>query len=501
MKMKPLLPLILGLSWGAVFLAPLHGETTPAIALRNLPLLFVDDSGLERSHLIVRTVHPGRRREKPVLVADQPWENLRVYAATVHFDPATRKFRMWYLARMPRGAGEGTGVEAQESKLLYATSDDGLHWLKPALGQYAVNKSTANNVLDFEGGGGGEGCVLLDERDPDPARRYKLLLHNRSGYVAGYSADGIRWKAYPTNPILPSYDTIKGTQDPLTGEYLAYHKVWPTVSRGFPRRTVWLSRSRDFQTWSKPEMVFAADEADDEWSPRGPEDRTEVYLMAVFPHAAGFIGLPSMFRHTPHVFKKEEVGATPTTGAMDIQIAASRDGRVWTRSWPRLAMIPRGAPGTFDGGAIYNTTSEPVNVEDETWLYYTAINTGHGGPIPPKTVTIGRAEWRLYGFVSLDAGPEGGMIETKPLRLGSANLVVNADASRGRLRIALLEADGRPIAGYGFADSETLSADSTRWNARWKGKADAVRDRPVRVAIEMASARLYSLSSAAAPAR
>ncbi|MBI4626728.1 MAG: hypothetical protein HY736_26345 [Verrucomicrobia bacterium] len=470
----------------------MRGATAQGIPLRNLPLLFADDSGLERMVLIVRTVHPGRTLEKPTLVADQPWEYLRVYVATVHYNPAVRKFRMWYFARIrPSNAG-GAGVESPDTKLLYATSDDGLRWDKPVLGLYAVGDSTANNVLEFEGGGGGEGNVMVDDEEADPARRYKLLLHNRRGYMAGYSADGIRWNEYSAKPVLAQGDTIKGTKNPSTGEYMAYHKRSAFV-RGFPRRVVWLSRSRDFLTWSEPGLVFGADEADDEWS-RGPEDRTEVYLMAVFPHAAGFIGFPSIFRHTPHIFKKEEVGATPTTGPMDIQLAASRDGKVWTRSWPRLAIIPRGAPGTFDGGSIYNTASEPVDVDGETWLYYTAINTGHGGPIPPKSVTIGRAQWRLHGFASLDAGPEGGSIETKPLRLGSPQLVVNADASRGRLQVALLEADGRPISGYSLNESDDFSSDSTRWIARWKGKADVITDRPVRVLFEMRSARLYSIS-------
>ena len=77
------------------------------------------------------------------------------------------------------------------------------------------------------------------------------------------------------------------------------------------------------------------------------------------------------------------------------------------------------------------------------WIYYSAINTGHGAPVPPKRITIGRAEWRRHGFVSLDAGPEGGEVETQPLQFDSAGLVVNADAGHGELRVAVLEADGR----------------------------------------------------------
>lgn len=451
--------------------------------LDKVPLLFADDSGVEKRRTVVRTFHPGRRRDAPVVVADQPWESERVYMwGSVHYDPQTRRLQMWYLSRTP----------TQRTQLNYAISTDGLKWDKPALGLHKVAGSTANNVFDPVGGG--SFTVIVDTIDPEPARRYKLLVA-RSGYRAAYSGDGIHWTMYPQNPVLDSGDTIMATQDPVTGEYLAYHKRPETV-RGFPRRVVWLARSRDFQTWSKPELVLVPDEADDDWA-RGPQDRTEIYVMAVFPHAAGFIGLPALFRHAPQAVDEAMrlAGAKSSTGAIDIQIATSLDGRTWSRSWPRLAMIPRGAPGTYDGGALLNTAAAPVQVEDETWVYYTAINTGHGAAVPPKEISIGRAEWRRHGFASLDAGPEGGTVETKPLRFGSPTLVINADASRGRLRAALLEADGRPIAGYGLEESRVLTANATRWTAGWNGQNGMPTDRPVRVVVEMKNTMLFSLES------
>ena len=185
----------------------------------------------------------------------------------------------------------------------------------------------------------------------------------------------------------------------------------------------------------------------------------------------------------------------PHDGPIDIQLVSSADGRSWQRSWPRISVIPRGKPGSFDGGALLGVSSTLVDTGDETWVYYTAMNTGHGGPMPPKRLTIGRAEWRRHGFVSLDAGPEGGRVETVPLQLTSPTLWVNADASGGEVRIALLEADGRPIPGFTADESIPLAGDQTRWAARWK-QGDAVpTDRPVRVVLAMRSTRFYSLSS------
>lgn len=454
----------------AAFAAP------SAIELRDVPLLFADDSVIAASNGIVRTVHSAQTLTAPVIEPDRPWEGSRVYIyGSVYYNEAARQLRMWYMSRPQAFSGD---------RVLYATSQDGVRWTKPSL-----DSSGQNAVFSIH-----SPSVLLDLRESDPAKRYKMLGSKGGGYHAAFSADGLRWTSYPKNPVLKFGDTITLTQDPATGEYLAYHKR-PAKVRGFGRRVVWLSRSRDFQEWTEPELVFAPDEEDDAWA-KQPNQRTEVYNMSVFPHAAGFIGLPTIFRLTAARRPKSELtaGQSPDDGPIDVQLATSADGRTWKRMQPRLNVIPRGAPGTFDGGSILGVSSTAVHVGDETWVYYTAMTTTHGGPMPPKRLSIGRAAWRRHGFVSLDA-TERGRVETKPLRLGAPALIINTDASGGELRVALLEADGRAIAGFGLEDCEPLRTDATRWVARWRSRARVPTDRPVRVVVEMNNARLFSMSS------
>ncbi|MBI5393782.1 MAG: hypothetical protein HZA91_00645 [Verrucomicrobia bacterium] len=453
-----------------------------ALELREMPLLFADDSGIASSNGVVRTVHPARTLNAPVIEPDRPWEGSRVYVyGSVYFDEAAGQLRLWYMTRVQAFKGDF---------LLHATSRDGVRWIKPSLGLHAFEGSSENNILF----GIHSPSVLLDTRETDPAKRYKMLGSKGGGYHAAFSADGLRWTSYPKNPVLQYGDTITLTQDPATGEYLAFHKR-PAKVRNFGRRVVWLSRSRDFQKWTEPELVFAPDEEDDAWCKK-PQERTEVYDMSVFPHAAGFIGLPSIFRVTAARRPKSELtpGQSPDDGPIDVQLATSADGRTWQRTQPRVNVIPRGAPGTFDGGSILGVSSTAVHVGDETWVYYTAMTTTHGGPMPPKRLSIGRAAWRRHGFASLDAAGRG-RVETKPLRLGGPSPIINADASRGEVRVALLEADGRPIGGFGLDDSEPLRADATRWTARWRSDASVPADRPVRVVVEMTNARLFSISS------
>jgi hypothetical protein len=479
-------PLTLLLIWSLV--SPSNGaETTGVVPLQRAPLLFADDSGVARRVSLTRTVQVARTRAEPVLVADQPWEHLRVYMwGTVHYDPAERRFAMWYMCRPPPPLGS--------TRTLYAVSEDGLRWTKPALGLVDFNGSKANNLL---GPGGGSLAVMHDPIDPDPARRFKRITHRSGGYYTGSSPDGVRWvDEGGGKPALTAGDTVTLAQNPNTGEYLAYHKR-PLHRGAFDVRAVWLARSRDFRTWSEPELVLAADAADQEWATQ-PDERTEIYDMAVYPHAAGYLGFPAVFRNKPQVVTPalKAAGGVAPDGPLDIQLATSVDGSKWRRSWPRVAVIPRGAPGTFDGGAILGVACAPVHTDDETWVYYSAIRATHGAPVPPKLMTIGRAEWRRHGFVSLDAGPQGGELETQPLQMGSPRLVVNADASRGEVHVSLVEVDGRPVAGRSVADSQPLTTDRTRWTVRWRDGDTVPTDRPVKVVLQMKNARLYSISIA-----
>ena len=472
------------------------------IILGRLPLLFADDSGIASRDGVVRTLHPGSPLPAPVLTADQPWEGSRVYifgsVIREPGPPGSDLFRMWYSSHpVAEHTPPLASAPAFHSLTLYATSGDGLTWAKPVLGLFPAgpSSSAANNIVsDFD-----SPSVLFDRDERDPGRRYKMLGALHGAYCAAYSGDGLHWKQYPHNPVLKYSDTITLARDPLSGRYLAYHKR-PAIVRGFPRRVVWLATSADFQNWTDPELVFAPDQEDDAWTSR-PGERTEIYNLSVVPHAAGFIGFPAVLRvmkvRTP---AQTAPGQSGLDGPLDIQIATSEDGRRWSRSWPRLSMIPRGAPGTFDGGALLGVASQPVDTAGHTWIYYTAINTGHGGTMPPKRTTIGRAEWRLHGFVSLDAGPMGAVVETRALRVAGGRLWVNADASRGELRVALLEADGRPIPGFAAEDCKPLHTDQVGSELQWKAAALLPLDRPVRARIEMTNTSLYSLSAQPVPA-
>ena len=179
--------------------------------------------------------------------------------------------------------------------------------------------------------------------------------------------------------------------------------------------------------------------------------------MSVYPHAAGFIGLPTMFRLIKRIPKSEVTpGQSPDDGPIDVQLATSTDGRTWQRTVPRVAIIPRGAPGTFDGGAILGVSSTCVHVGDKTWVYYTGLTTTHGGPMPPKRLSIGR------GLSGAGTGSSRSMPQAKAAwkrsRYDSAAHPSSSTPTpaTGTCAWQVLESDGRAIPGLSLDDSEPL---------------------------------------------
>ncbi|NLF68289.1 MAG: glycoside hydrolase family 43 protein [Candidatus Anammoximicrobium sp.] len=455
-------------------------EKAPAIrALGSEFQLVVDDVLLASKAGVVRKIHPCQKLPQPVLASQEPWEqdgfDQRIYVyGTVLRDGPDGPFRMWY---------------NRNSLVLYATSRDGLLWERPRLELCEYLGSKRNNLVLplFH-----SPSVVYNPRAESPDQRYVMLGCGRAngpGYYAAHSADGLHWSLYPRNPVLTSSDTCTLALDPATGEYLAFHKR-THKHRGQPRRLVYLAVSRDMQQWSQPAMVMAPDEIDDAQVRAEGGRFAQFYNMSAFPYGGQFLGLVTHFRYTGPPPKQGPL-QSGDDGPVDVQLVHSRDGRSWSRCEDRSPVIPNG-PHAYDAGCILGVANGPVTAGQELWLYYTAITTTHGGFVPEKKITIGLAKWRRDGFVSLDAGPAGGVIETVPLHCDGNRLVVNADAGAGELTAAVLDERGRELPGYGQADCLPLRADAVRHTIRWKDRERLDTEGPLRLRFYLTNARLFS---------
>ncbi|MDP6775445.1 MAG: hypothetical protein QGI83_01635 [Candidatus Latescibacteria bacterium] len=445
--------------------------------------LFVDNAMIARKSGVVRETHPCMKLPEPVVQGREPWEGpnvderVYIYGTVLPADEETG-YRMWYMRFRDR--------------VLYATSEDGIHWHRPNLDLVDDEGSRCNNSLPIRLH---SPSLILDPDEPDGSKRYKMLGVGEGpggrGYCVAHSSDGLSWHPHTYNPVLTGGDTCTLARDPASGEYLAFHKRY-TRHRGQDRRLVYLSTSGNLQDWSEPRLVMAPDAEDDEQTLSEGGCLSQFYNMSAFPCAGQWVGLVTHFRYSgPPPEKGPE--QSPHDGPIDVQLVHSRDGRTWSRCDDRSPVIPSG-PYDYDAGCILGVANQPVAVGDEVWIYYTAITTTHGGYVPRKRVTIGRASWRLDGWVSLNAGPDGGTVETTDLQTSGGNLQVNADAGRGELKVEISDPSGAPLTGYGFADCEPMRIDHVRHTILWRDRNRLPEDRPFRLRFRFRDASLFSYS-------
>jgi hypothetical protein len=191
--------------------------------------------------------------------------------------------------------------------------------------------------------------------------------------------------------------------------------------------------------------------------------------------------------------------------------------------------------GTWDRELV--GLSKPIVRDDEILIYYSGSNvpcgTGNDGGYPQYHLlneivdgqrvgyAIGLATMRLDGFASIEGYEDGGSITTKPLLFEGNRLVINArapkkpfsavlvtdpqtgraatshatgESSYGKLKVEILDLQGRVLDGYKAGDCETFSGDEIRHVVTWKGKSDtgALAGKPIRLRFYLHNAALYS---------
>jgi hypothetical protein len=493
------LPLLLVLCWAssAVYAEPCLYH----VGTRSQ--LFIDSFLVRDAVDVSYTLHPGKKHAaNPLLKADQPWEGwgLQLYGSVL-FDREEKRFKMWYtVTPSPYFDREVT---------CYAVSADGIRWEKPLVG-------TLKAKIDKPHGAVAD-CLLAsvfkDSADPNPARRYKMVcfVYDR-GYVTKVSPDGLKWTDESKGPLARIWygeDVVTAFHDPRRGQYVVLCKM-TTPIRGRGRRCTYLTASRDFVHWSKPELVFAPDVRDDHGSlPRLEEVRPLLHhpdnpnvMRAEFygsgAHVAEdcVVALPWLFTANANIprFGNQD-------GISEVQLAVSRDLETWARPF-RTPVLRRGKADQWDCG-FFSTASQTVTVADEVRLYYGCANFGHGAPLDdPQEAgqlgkkyrsSIGLASWPRDRFVSADGPAEGGILTTIPITFTGKRLELNAATKvGGALLVELLDTGGRPLAGFA---SDPIQGDDLRHTVRFaRGNLEKWAGKPVSLRFSLKRAALFSFA-------
>ncbi len=462
--------------------------------------LFLDDYVVERMEGVERTMHQPEKRGAVFRPYFKNGGQIQTRSAPMWI-PDEEVYKLVYVAnpiRKPRYTA-------------IAVSKDGVKWERPALPGQDDNHIT---VPTLPGMYDKFYNVIYDPDDPDPSRRYKGLQgapknwHKRNkGRVAVVSPDCIHWRMIE-EATLESGDESNLTYDRTNKRFLAVLKTSNQYGRAYN-----ISISTDFVHWSKPRFFFGADDEDQSMALRVIRERladpglarpmfvdpdpatgwekpeyhrfatwrAECYNIAVFPYEGVYLALPLIYYPCGLLQPQRN----NTDGFHLIQLAMSRDLEHWTRLGGRRPFIPPsrlddGLLGVFDRMTL-SPFNRPVEHDDELWFYYygskwRASMYDHftdGSRRDPETLNAAQqadlregksavclAVLRRDGFVSLDAGPEGGVVVTKPLKLKGHKLLLNLDAAEdGVMEVEILDDAGQPIPGFSGDEAARVTGD------------------------------------------
>ena len=429
--------------------------------------------------------------EEPVLKGDTDADaaGCSIYGSVIEDGGS---FRMWYQA-WPRDWGGKDVVQ-----VACVESDDGLNWRRPSYGLHECCGSRDNHLTDLA-----VHCpsVFVDPRGGEERRYrafgYTSLEKSRAagfahdigevGYYSAYSADGIHWHFDGAEPVWYHADVITSTWDRFADR--------ASVALKFNGGSAGMFRRRFFTAeWSdgvatQPVSALIPDERDDEEARRRGFESADYYGVGLMPTAGPTIGFLWNFRHQrPLGHLENQMKWYGRVGRVDVSIVyqLERGGR-WLHLPDRPDWLSADDAPAWARGALY-TASSPIDVGDETWLYFTGTPDRHswcGVDVDWRqwrSEHIGKGGWSRIGLARWPRNRVMGYEAALPERIDIAavpraagdepRLVLNA-ATRpgGAIRVSLLDAQFEPLPGYGAQDCDIISGDHLDAQVRWKGSS------------------------------
>ena len=398
-------------------------------------------------------------------------------------------YRAYYRSDIPgydKGRQERNADNEPNEITCYAESRDGIEWTFPDLGITKIQSSKGGNVILARQ------AQLTDNFSPfldtrpgvAPDARYKALAGgHKSGLVAFKSADGIHWSKIQDAPVLttPPYSITSWGPSAFDSQNVAFWSeaenryvcfVRTFVKADLPigsLRRVSRATSTDFITWTPLVDTDANLPGEQLYT-----NQTHPYFRA--PHI--YVALPSRF--TLGIQMGELVEGN--YGSTDIMLMTMRAGSAsYQRTFKEAFIRPGLDPARWKQRANYVALNVVPTGPEEMSIYN--IRSGD------------RYTLRTDGFISVNAGADGGELLTKPLIFTGDSLFVNfSTGAAGTLRVEIQDASGRALPGFGLEDCQAVIGDVIERRVRWKNNPDlaAIAGKPVRLRFAMRECDVYS---------
>ncbi|MBI1313099.1 hypothetical protein GC176_17555 [bacterium] len=479
--------------------------------------LFVDTALIERLDGEAR-----QRLHHPVpceisLQHDAPWEGTGSGYHSVFQDGD--RYRMYYKAWHLEVSDGKLNTGRHPLYCCYAESEDGIMWRKPELGIHEFQGSTQNNITIVSGKLGplnvdaGHPAIFKDENPDAPAdARYKAILRSSkpNGLLPFKSPDGLHWSPMTDAPILSGLGAFDSQNlafwDPAIGKYRAY---WRIFTAGVTNDQQWKPAGiRAIRTATSDDLIHWGPHTDLTYEDSPPQ---QLYTNQIKPYHRAphlLVGFPTRYIErgwSPSMealpdlkFRQQRASSSQRYGTAITEglLMASRNGTHFTR-WNEAFLRPGiERPGTWHYGHQYIVwhlveTKSPLTGAPNELSLYASEGYWHG-----DGSAVRRYSLRLDGFVSVNAGWNGGELTTKPLTFSGSELRLNfATSAAGGIQVELQQPDGATFSGFSFDDCSELFGDSVDRVVTWKNGSDVsgLSGKPIRLRFKLRDADVYAL--------
>ncbi|MEP6663546.1 MAG: hypothetical protein ABJC04_07760 [Verrucomicrobiota bacterium] len=544
MKIKPSIfsTLILLLGFPTGIFAVEKNSAGNAFTFSTSPsesVLLLDDHAVARTKNLTQKFFPaGKHPANPVMRRSEPWEGVGPYVFCNRLiqDEKTGQLRLWYVGHRP----------PIEYAMGYATSFDGLKWTKPDLAVCRVGDKSALNCIVPDRNADGTGSFVRDPRPETPShRRYMGVKFTYDGECASFSADGIVWRNYASNPVwrVPA-DAIHLMWDERRQKFVGFYKVWELIGKevkpGGPAEGVpFIAHMPTFTPkdlgngtaeFEGPRITFRAPEsatvetqkfilrsgkqgADDgggvslsgEWNAKrvqafaesndGIHWSNEQVILRADEKDPPTANIQIMFVIPYGGYYLGFLTLHDEAGYFRIHLAWSADGLKWQRPTSRVPWLDVGAQGSFDSGMILGPV-DPIFWEKEMWFPYGGFDILHNSPRQDFESALGMATTRLDGFAAWEAGNESGELVTQPFVCNGDRLFVNANAKNGSVAVEVLDEKGNALKGLETKSCRAITTDTLEKGGwiQWKKEKDLrrVQGKQIQLRFTLKNAKLYS---------
>ena len=511
------------LSGIAASLPKLNGQRSDAavtvyapgpIDVRSATLFAFDDVSIPfRENLFVKMCSAEKYPGNPVLKHGTPGQPdeycAKFYGSIIRHEG---RFKMWYVA------GDSDGRKAASRRPhsyygwrpAYAESQDGIHWTKPNLGLVEYKGSRNNNLVlvDPPEVMGLQLIVLHEPNDPDPARRFKMMVS--AAWAKGhtsvplFSADGLRWhtprKVTPIDyRIQPEEFFVPVEHFEQSGLYkwqgmycMTGQQIDPWVwlpDGQLSGRAMTILHSRDFIHWPAAKTLAFTRYG---YRPRPVGQGEEAHLPASIWHRDNvLLGIYGQWH-----------GAVRTEDrSVDLGLLISNDGYHFREPLPDFVFLPHGPKGVWDSRALLQGQAFE-HIGDRTHIWYGSSSLFTGSAEESST-QVGLATLRRdgFGYLSVRHPAAPASLTTCALRLRKGGkLSVNADglSAESWLDVELLDEREIPIPAYSGENCIAARRPGFNQPVSWK-KTDWVdAAQPVRIRVRFQgnrrdSIRLYAI--------